>query len=91
MFEPGGERSELTGKGVIMIVEGLLERFHIHSMFLKLIIGSALVALLIVLGIVVILDLLGISIEPTLPAVFATIGAALFAARMRALDRTKQP
>jgi small-conductance mechanosensitive channel len=66
----------------MMIIERLLEKLHIRSRPMKLIIGSALTALVISLGMVGILRLFGFSVNPGIPAAVAAIGAAAYAARV---------
>ncbi len=68
---------------VEMVTEILLEKLHIRSRLWKLVAGSILTALIISLGMIGILKLIGISINPGVPAVIATIGAAAYAARCR--------
>jgi len=66
----------------MMIIERLLEKLRIRSRPIKLIIGSALTALVISLGMVGILRLFGFSVNPGIPAAVAAIGAAAYAARV---------
>ncbi len=66
-----------------MIVEKVLGKLPIRSDFAKLMVGSILTALAISLGMVGILRLFGFSINPVIPAGFAAVGAAIYAARMR--------
>jgi H+/gluconate symporter-like permease len=66
-----------------MLIEGRLDKLNVRSPLLKLIIGSAFVALAVALGTVVILSLLGFAINPAIPAVLAAVAAAAFAVRMR--------
>ncbi len=66
-----------------MVVEKLINKLPIRSAFVKLILGAILVALLISLGIVSVLRLLGMHINPAIPSVFASIGAAIYAAGMQ--------
>jgi hypothetical protein len=68
---------------VEMVTETLLEKLHIRSRLWKLIAGSILTALIISLGMIGILKLMGVSINPGVPAVIATIGAAAYAARCK--------
>lgn len=63
-----------------MIVEKLMEKLPIRSNFMKLIISSILVALLISLGTIGVLKLFGFSVNPVLPATLGVIGAAVYAA-----------
>jgi hypothetical protein len=65
-----------------MVIDRLLEKLHVRSRPMKLIVGSALTALTISLGTVGILKLLGFSVNPGIPAVVAAIGAAAYAARV---------
>jgi uncharacterized membrane-anchored protein len=66
-----------------MLAEIILEKLHIRSRLWKLIAGSILTALMISLGMIGILKLMGISINPGVPAVIATIGAAAYAVRYK--------
>ena len=71
------------GGNMEMVTETLLEKLHIRSRLWKLIAGSILTALIISLGMVGILKLIGVSINPGVPAAVATIGAAAYAARCK--------
>ena len=66
-----------------MIVDKLIEKLHIRSNFMKLIAGSILTALVIVLGMVSILKLFSFSINPAVPAVLGAVGGAIYAAVTR--------
>ena len=66
-----------------MIVEKLIEKLPIRSSFVKLILGSTLIALIIALGMIGILRLFGFSINPVIPVVLAAVGAAIYAARIQ--------
>jgi hypothetical protein len=66
-----------------MITEILLEKLNIRSRLWKLIAGSILTALMISLGMIGILKLMGISINPGVPAVIAVVGAVAFAAKCK--------
>lgn len=54
---------------------------------LVLVAGSVVTALAISLGMVGILALIEFPVNPALPAAFGAIGAALFAARMKADEK----
>jgi hypothetical protein len=66
-----------------MIVRKLINKLPIRSGFLKLILGAVLVALLISFAMVGVLRLFGMSVNPAIPSVFASIGAAIYAAGMQ--------
>jgi hypothetical protein len=66
-----------------MVTEIILEKLHIRSRLWKLIAGSILTALIISLGMIGILKLMGVSINPGVPAVIAVAGAAAYAARCK--------
>ncbi len=76
LFEPAKDAGNVG-----MVTEILLEKLHIKSRLWKLIAGSILTALMISLGMIGILKLIGVSINPGVPATVATIGAAAYAAR----------
>jgi len=65
-----------------VIIERLLEKLRVRSRPMKLILGSALTALTISLGMVGILRLFGFSVNPGIPAAIAAIGAAAYAAKV---------
>ena len=67
-----------------MLTHKLVVRLPVRSDPMRLIVGYVAVALAISLGMVWISALLGFRLGPALPASFAAVGAALFAARMRA-------
>ena len=66
-----------------MIVKRLVEKLSIRSSFLKLILGSTLIALIIALGMTGILRLFGFSINPVIPVALSVVIVAIYAARMR--------
>jgi len=66
-----------------MIVEKLIEKLSIRSSFVKLILGSTLIALIIALGMIGILRLFGFSVNPVNPFALAAVGAAIYAARIQ--------
>jgi phosphate/sulfate permease len=63
-----------------MVVKKLINKLPINSDFMRLFLGAVLVALLISLGMVGVFKLLGMPVNPTVPSVFASIGAAIYAA-----------
>jgi len=69
--------------GSKMIVEKLIEKLSIRSSFVKLILGSTLIALIIALGMIGILRLFGFSVNPVIPVALAAVGAAIYAARIQ--------
>ena len=66
-----------------MVVEKLINRLPKRSGFLKLILGAVLVGLLVSLGAVGVLRLFGFAVDPIIPLVFAGVGAAIYAARVK--------
>jgi hypothetical protein len=70
-----------------MVVKKVIDRCSIESSFTKLILGAVLAALLVSLGMNGILRLLGFSVNPAIPSVFASIGAAIYAAVVRKEER----
>lgn len=66
-----------------MIAERMLSRLPIRSELGRLVIGSALVAVLVSLGMVLVLRLVDFSIAPVIPAAMGAIAAALYAATIR--------
>ena len=66
-----------------MIVDKLIEKLSIRSSFVKLILGSTLIALIIALGMIGILRLFGFSVNPVIPVALAAVGAATYAARIQ--------
>jgi len=71
-----------------MIVEKLIEKLSIRSSFVKLILGSTLIALIIALGMIGILRLFGFWVSPVIPVALAVVGAAIYAARIQKGERT---
>ncbi|MHC4728641.1 MAG: hypothetical protein ACYS17_15585 [Planctomycetota bacterium] len=66
-----------------MIVEKLVEKLPVKSIYTKMIVGGVLTALMISIGALGILRLFNFSMNPVIVAVIATIGAAIYAARVR--------
>lgn len=66
-----------------MIIKGFIEKLHLRSPLLKLILGSALSALAVALGTSVVLRLLGFEVHPGIPAALAAVAAAAYAVNMR--------
>jgi H+/gluconate symporter-like permease len=66
-----------------MIPARLFDKLHVRSVLLRIVFGSALVALLVALGIVAAFYGMGMDVDPVLPAVFAVIAAALYAANVK--------
>ena len=66
-----------------MIVEHLVEQIRGKSDFVKLMVGSAITALAISLGMTWISRAFDFTVGSVIPAALGAIGAAVFAARMR--------
>ncbi|MEE9211175.1 MAG: hypothetical protein V3U29_00810 [Phycisphaeraceae bacterium] len=66
-----------------MILHRLLDAAHIRSPLARVIIGAAVAALAISLGTVAVLSLLGLSVDPAIPAALGAIGAAAYAVSVR--------
>jgi len=78
-----GLKQSIKQGNLKMTIARLVEKLDIKSNFTKLMVGSILVALTISLRMVGISRLFNFSISPAIPSVFAAIGAATYAARMR--------
>ncbi len=65
-----------------MCNDWLAKKYHIKSYWTKLILGSAITALLISLGMVVISQLLDFDINSGIIAALAAIGTAVYATRV---------
>ncbi len=70
-----------------MIVKKIIDKCPIESNFVKLVFGAVIAALLVSLGMISVLKLFGFSVNPVIPSVFASIGAALYAAGVRKEER----
>ena len=66
-----------------MIVQAIVERLPIQSRYGLLIGGSIITAVAISLGMVGGMHLLGLGINPAIPAAMGAAGGAVFAARRR--------
>jgi ribose/xylose/arabinose/galactoside ABC-type transport system permease subunit len=66
-----------------MFAEWLVKKSRLKSYWLRLILGSALTAFLISLGMVIVLRLLDFDVNSGIIGALAAIGAATYAARMR--------
>ena len=58
------------------------KKTRIKSYWIRLILGSAITALMISLGMVIVLELLDFEINPGIIAALAAIGVSLYAARL---------
>lgn len=65
-----------------MIADRIMKLIPVRQGLTKVIIGSSLVALMISLAMVGVVRVFDFNLDPAIPAVFAAIGAAVFAARM---------
>ena len=63
-----------------MLADKFVEKLHIRSNFIKLVVGSIFTSLIIALGMIGILKLLNFPINPVIPAVLGVIGGAIYAA-----------
>lgn len=66
-----------------MIIQAIVEKLPIESRHCLLIVGSIITALAISLGMVGGMHLLGLGINPAIPAAVGAVGGAVFAARQR--------
>lgn len=66
-----------------MLTKGIKKYPTQASFLVRLIAGAVIIAVSVSLGIVIIADLVGFTFSPAIPAVMASIAAALFAARFR--------
>jgi hypothetical protein len=66
-----------------MIIERLIDKLPIRAGFAKLVLGAVFVALLVSFCMIGVLKLLGFSVGPAIPSVFAGISAAIYAAVTR--------
>jgi membrane associated rhomboid family serine protease len=72
-----------------MLIKKIIDKVPVRSSFAKLILGAILAALLVSFGIIGILKLFGFLVNPAIPSVFASIGAALYAAAVRKEERKR--
>ena len=66
-----------------MIVQAIIERLSVQSRYCLLIVGSIITAVAISLGMVGGMHLLGLDINPAIPAAMGAAAGAVFAARQR--------
>jgi membrane associated rhomboid family serine protease len=72
-----------------MLIKKIIDKVPVRSSFAKLILGAILAALLVSFGIIGILKLFGFLVNSAIPSVFASIGAALYAAAVRKEERKR--
>jgi hypothetical protein len=66
-----------------MIVERMIHILHLKSYWVRLILGAAIIAFIISLGLIIIPGLLGFKIDNGIIAAFTAIGTAIYAMRVR--------
>lgn len=64
-----------------MLIDKVINTFHIKTDYLRLFAGTIMTALIISLGMVYIADALNFPIGTALPSAFGAIGAALYSAK----------